>query len=72
MANELAKPDFIAIAQYTRLIGDEALTVEVRAIDTAQVNEGQGVVTAFDCRVHSRYAFFLRSEWREIETRLAG
>ncbi len=39
MTDKFAQPDLVAIAQDTRLIGGQALPIQERAIDTAQIDQ---------------------------------
>src|SRR5690606_25377207 len=69
MHNQLAETDLIAVAQHARLVWDEALAVEVRAVDAAKIDERQRVRSPPDRGVHPRNALFERTVGRQVEVR---
>ncbi len=72
MTDQLAEPDLIAIAQDTWLIGDQALPIQQRSIDAAQINQCQGIFTPTDRGVNPGNPFFLRPKRRQVESDLVG
>lgn len=67
MRDQLAEPDFITVSQDARLIGHEALTVEMRAIRAVEVCQDERFIKAFNGGVNTRDAFLDSLERGEVD-----